>query len=67
MRDRFTDGGQTIKKPDCKGCKYSINEGIDGCKLDKQTLKIKVGMEKCKDREEEAYDKYTKTSKNWKY
>ena len=52
MRDRFTEGGQTIKKPDCKGCKYSINEGIDGCKLDKQTLKIIVGMEKCKDREE---------------
>lgn len=49
MREHFNDDGQIVIKPDCKDCKYAINDGIDGCKIDKQTMKIKVGIKSCKD------------------
>lgn len=51
MRDRMKNDGQQVIIPDCKECIHSIDEGIEGCKLDKQTMKIKVGMKKCEFKE----------------
>ena len=51
-KDRFTfDEEMKIIEPSCKNCKYSINSGVDGCEQDYQTLEIKFGKEKCKERE----------------
>ena len=36
MRDRIKDDGQQVIVPDCKECIYAIEEGIEGCELDKQ-------------------------------
>lgn len=33
--------------PSCKYCKFAINNGVDGCEEDHQTLEIKFGEEKC--------------------
>lgn len=51
MRDRLKENGQQIIVPDCKECIHAIEEGIDGCKLDKQTMKIKVGINRCEFKE----------------
>ena len=51
MRDRIKDDGQQVIVPDCKECIHSIDEGIEGCELDKQTMKIKIGMNKCEFKE----------------
>ena len=48
MRDRIKEDGQQIIVPDCKECIHAIEEGIEGCKLDKQTMKIKVGINRFK-------------------
>ena len=52
MRDRIKDDGQQVIIPDCKECIHSIDEGIEGCELDKQTMKIKIGKEKWEFKEE---------------
>ena len=51
MRDRIKDDGQQVIIPDCKECIHSIDEGIEGCELDNQTMKIKVVMDKCEFKE----------------
>ena len=51
MRDRIKDEGQQVIVPDCKECIYAIEEGIEGCELDKQTMRIKIGMDKCEFKE----------------
>ena len=51
MRDRIKDDGQQVIVPDCKECIYAIEEGIKGCELDKQTMSIKMGMDKCEFKE----------------
>ena len=37
----------TIKQPSCKNCTYAINNGVNGCKIDKQDLEIKFGLKEC--------------------
>ena len=37
----------TIKQPSCKNCAYAINNGVNGCKIDKQDLEIKFGLKEC--------------------
>ena len=51
MRDRIKDDGQQVIVPDCKECIYAIEEGIEGCELDNQTMRIKIGMDKCEFKE----------------
>ena len=45
------DDGQQVIVPDCKECIYAIEEGIEGCELDNQTMRIKIGMDKCEFKE----------------
>ena len=47
----INDDGQQVIVPDCKECIYAIEEGIEGCELDKQTMRIKIGMDKCEFKE----------------
>ena len=45
------DDGEQVIVTDCKECIYAIEEGSEGCELDKQTMKIKAGMDKCEFKE----------------
>ena len=46
VNDKFiyTKDEVTIKQPSCKNCAYAINNGVNGCKIDKQDLEIKFGL-----------------------
>lgn len=49
MEDKFSYKDEKLKfiKPSCKDCVYAINNGVDGCIEDHQTLEIKFGIDKC--------------------
>ena len=49
VNDKFiyTKDEVTIKQPDCKNCIHAINNGVNGCKIDKQDLEIKFGLKEC--------------------
>ena len=41
----------TIIEPSCRTCKYAINFGVDGCKLNVQTIRVLIGKDKCDKKE----------------
>ena len=40
-----------IIEPSCRTCKYAINYGVEGCKLDIQTDRIKFAIDICDKKE----------------
>ena len=51
--ERFGSDGEGIEiiEPSCKKCKYAIDNGVNGCEEDWQTLEIKFGYDVCEYRE----------------
>ena len=49
MEDKFSYKDEELKfiKPSCKTCIYSIDNGVNGCKENHQTLVIKFAIEEC--------------------
>ena len=41
----------TIIEPSCRTCKYAINFGVDGCKLNVQTIRVLIGKDICDKKE----------------
>ena len=51
--DKFEIDGEGVEfmTPSCKNCKYAIDNGVNGCEEDWQTLEIKFGYDQCEYRE----------------
>ena len=49
VKDKFiyNENEVTFVEPSCKNCEHAIKNGVEGCKIDKQTLDIKFGLIEC--------------------
>ena len=49
IKDKFiyNENEVSFVEPSCKKCAYAIKNGVEGCKIDKQTLEVKFGLEEC--------------------
>ena len=49
IEDKFIYNEDEVSfiEPSCKKCEYAIKNGVEGCKIDKQTLDVKFGLVDC--------------------